>query len=503
MWREARQGLEKTVQIFAGTRRRKWITVMVCLWLFSCSIALSSVELYSASTTIFVDQEHVLALPNGEASATWLEDTLVALRHLILSEDFIEPHIVQKLSLRLEDVSLPPMRLKFMPKIVETMTAVSHIFTDMWSEKPVAWSAEQKDALTMRKVADSVKKNITLFQSNDMLLTISYTGPNPAACKKIIEIVTNQCKELLLRSRNQDIRDTLRLLERQYQEANQHVEELQQQLIDMRGEQFKETPENRVALLQQRQHALDELRILEAELQVFTGKKHDVMEKQNERRQHILEATPDMLTAYLSITKPLEMQHLDAKKMRLHFLEHVYPNHDEHREVQELKVEIALWEERLHLDVSDTETMRKKVLLADPIYTEYVRQLAEIETQEVVIRVKEARLRTSIALYEEDIEALAAKETHFHALQLKIELYQDLQYGFAKERNAARVNMQLMKTRSHWLRIIGRSYPENPMWGSPRDIVIMCWCLVVLFIILAFFLSRLFRYIKTFGINTH
>lgn len=501
MWRKAQKGIEQTVQIFTGTRRRRWLTFIVFLLLVSYGIVSSSVNRYSASVTIFVDlyNRHILdRLAKGATATTWLEDALITLRPMILRDDFIEPHIMQELQFHRDDVVMPPMRLRFMSKIVDTMKSIRNIFSNMWEKETVTWNADQKIWLDMR---DSVKKNIAFSVAKGGLLTISYTGPNPTVCQNIVGIVTNQCKELLLRSRNQKVRETWRYSNRQYEDVNQRVEELQQQLLDLRGEQFEETPENRTALLQQRQHALDELRMLDAESQVLAEEKHDVMQKQTDRREHILEATPDMLAAYLHIAKPRDMQYLEEKKMRLTVLEQVYRNNSGHREMKELKTEIALREEQLQQDIADTETMRTSVLLADPIYTDYARQIAEIETFELANHVKKARLRTNVALHEEKIAAISDQEKHFHALQLEIDVYRQLLYGYAKERDAARVNMDLMKARGNWFPIVGRSYPDQPLWGSPRDIVLMLWALVVLFIILAFLLSRLFRFVKTCGIK--
>ncbi len=308
------QLLEK---VFVKTRWREWIFVIVTFtsFAFSALITKSIINLYSASTTIFVDQENLLGdIIRGVTVTSTLKDQLSTLRPQILSDDFIEPHVIQELNIRLADIFIPPARLKFMPDVLEMLDELKDTVKKLFGLPIYTLTAEQKYAMQDKAITKIVKNGIKLRQSRGILLQISYAGPNPTACKKIVEIVANQSKEILLRSKNQETREALRYIERQYQDADQRLETLEQQLAEMHMKHFADTPENKITLVKQRQNALDELKTVEPESQILQWKKQDLIEKLAERQEVILYSTPDIITEYLTITKPSEMQQLEAKK---------------------------------------------------------------------------------------------------------------------------------------------------------------------------------------------
>ena len=365
---------------------------------------------------MYIDHEYFPETPEATNNISRLEELVDSLRHLILNEDFIEPNIIRELGPTLEDVSFPPLRLKFMYKLANA-----------WDKSSAESAYERKEILEEIKIADSIKENSHISLNKGTFLTVSYTGPAPEASRKIVEIIAHKCKELLLRNRNQEIRETVRLVERQYRETAQRLEELEQQLLEMRIEQLWQTPENKISLLKQQQQAQDELRMLGSEVQILTEKKED------------------------------------------------------------LRGKLTLLEQRLKLQDEDDDSTRKKLL---------INRLSGIEMQELALQRKVARLHTQIALHDEKIKALAAQEPEFRSLQLEIELYKNLWYEITKKREATRVKFELEKSYRHWFRIVDRSYPNKPIWGSPRDFVLVFWGLVLLFSILKFSISRLLRYFK-------
>ena len=118
----------------------------------------------------------------------------------------------------------------------------------------------------------ALKNGIAITQSQSTLLDISYTGLNPTTCQKIVEILANQCKELLLRTKSQETREALRYIEQQYTEADQKLAELEKELAAKKVAEFDKGPEAKIALITQRQAALDAMRVVAKDWKPSTPK---------------------------------------------------------------------------------------------------------------------------------------------------------------------------------------------------------------------------------------
>ncbi len=480
-------------------KRIKIVLVLFIALVISYVISISSVNLYTATTTLLVEQENVPDdVAKDLAISSSLNDELSTLRYIIVSNDFVEPHIIKELNIRLSDVYIPLARLQFVPQVIEISGALKNKVKKLLGRPVDTLTAEQKQYVQRKEISTIIKKKIQLRQTQDRLLHISYTGPNPNTCQKIVEIVANQCRDILLKSKNKEIQEALRYIERQYQAANQRLETLEQQLTDLKMEYF-DTPEDKIALLKQHQDILNELRMIEPEAQVLVWKKQDLVDKQAERREAILAGTPDIIKEYLKITKPFEVEQLEAKKMRLEVLQMVYPGHRERLDVREIKAEIALREEKLHLNVKDNDIMIQQIILTDPIYNEYFHQITEIEAQQLALQIKEARLHFKNSIYEERLKNISISEKKFTDIQRQIYLFTKLQVDLATKREAARTAMQLETLRGEkQVRIISRSLPEKPLEGSPQDIVVIFWIIALCAIVAKFVYPKFSKILKEF-----
>ena len=460
----------KVLRVFAN--RYKWLLVILTFssFAFSAFIVKSMVSLYSASTTIYVDPENVLGdLARGVAVSTSLNDQLETLRHLILNEDFLEPHVIQELDIRWQDVYTPPLSLQFMPAVMEfgehAKDAVKRLFgLEIWTV-----TDEQKQLLERREITNIVKKSTSLRQSRGRFLAISYIGPNATASQKIVEIIANQCKELLLRNKNQETREAVRYIERQYNEATRRLEEFERELADLRVEQFDQGPEAKIALLQQRQTALDTLRIIQQDLEnLNTTKQQLEIEKAN--RQTILRQDPEITAQLLERSQDREALELEALETRLAQLQERGFT-DEWPEVTALKEQIAYKETRLTDKLQSDPEAEETVFLADPIYNEYYRQIRQVETEQDSLKSQEKRLLANIALYEEKLKSMPEIEKSFAAIQRKIDLHSELQVDLAQRRETARATQELEKSRGeNRIRIVNRSHSNQPT-GMPPIII--------------------------------
>ncbi len=217
-----------------------------------------------------------------------------------------------------------------------------------------------------------------------MLLTVSYTGPNQIAGQKIVEILANQCKEFLLRAKNNETKEAARYIERQYNEATQKLEELEQELMKMRVDMFDKTPEAKIAMLQQRQNALDSLRLHEQQLEDLQINRNDLTVKLDERRNVLLSSDPKTREKLAELARTQEYQLLAAKRTELAALLTVYT--EEWPEVKKLRQEIQALENAIASNVEEADDLaREKILLADPIYGEYFSQIKQLENQEAAI----------------------------------------------------------------------------------------------------------------------
>ena len=338
-------------------------------------------------------------------------------------------------------------------------------------------NTEQKQAQQQQELTSIITKNIDLRQSRGQFLSISYTGPNPTASKEIVEILANECKELLLRGKNKETREALRYIERQYSEATQRLEELERELADLRVAQFDKGPEAKISLLQQRQESLDALRRIQKSLGEIQLSKESLKAEQDTRRQELLSSDPETIEKLSQLAKTQEANELAAKRARLESLQMVYT--DEWPEIIELKEQIATLEKTIESRVKEADDdAQEKILLADPIYNEYFRQLTQLETEENRLTTNAKNLRDNIEFYEAKIKEMPEIEKSFGAIQRKISLQSRLQTDLATKRETARATMELEKTRGEdRIRIVGRSSPTKPVGGSPL-LMMIGLCLV-------------------------
>ena len=450
--------------------RHKWMLVILTFlsFAFSAFIARSMVKQYSASITLFVDPESVLGdIAKGVAVSTSLQDQVTTLRHFILSDDFIELHVIQELNIRLSDVFLPQFGLKFMPGVLNAFDSLKNMVKQIFGLEVYTLSNEQEQYLEQKEIVSTIKNSVSLAESRRMLLTISYDGPNRVAGQKIVEIIANQCKEFLLRTKNNETKEAARYIERQYNEATQKLEDLEQELMKMRVDLFDKTPEAKIAMLQQRQSALDSLRLFEQQLEDVQVNKRETIAKLDERRGILLSSDQKTREKLAELARTQEYQLLEAKRTQLASLLTVYT--EEWPEVKKLRQEIQTLEQTIAENVNQTDDLeREKILLADPLYNEYFSQIKQLENEEDAIIAKIKTLKDNVAIYETKIKEMPEFEKSFGTIERQITLYSTLQAELASKRETARATMQLEQTRGeNRIRIVNRSFPTAPIGMSP------------------------------------
>ncbi|MDY0093585.1 MAG: hypothetical protein RBT80_12875 [Candidatus Vecturithrix sp.] len=460
--------------------RHKWLLVILTFLSFALSIFIvrSMVKQYSVSITLFVDPENVLGdIAKGVAVSTSLKDQITTLRHFVQSDDFVELHVIQELNIRLSDVFVPPAGLTFMPAVLKTANKVKDLIKQVAGLEVYTLSPEQEQYLEQKEIVTTIKNSISLTESRGMLLMVSYTGPNQIAGQKIVEILANQCKEFLLRAKNNETKEAARYIERQYNEATQKLEELEQELMKMRVDMFDKTPEAKIAMLQQRQNALDSLRLHEQQLEDLQVNRNDLTVKLDERRNVLLSSDPKTREQLAELARTQEYQLLAAKRTELAALLTVYT--EEWPEVKKLRQEIQALENAIASNVEEADDLaREKILLADPIYGEYFSQIKQLENQEAAISAKIKTITDNIAIYETKIKEMPEFEKSFGTIERQISLYAKLQAELASKRETARATMQLEQSRGeNRIRQVNRSFPTKPIGMSP----IVVWvglCLV-------------------------
>ncbi len=450
--------------------RYRWLLVILTLVSVGISslIVKSIVDVYSASIIIFVDPENVLGgIAEGVAVSTTLNDQLNTLRPLILSDDFIEPYVIQELDIRLSDVYTPPMRLKFMTILAEGLNVLKDIVKRIFGFPIYHLTPEQEQIQERLQLISILKEQISLTQSQGRLLTIGYEGPNSTACKKIVEIVSNQCRDLLLRGKNQETREALRYIESQYGTATQTLEDLERELANMRVEQFDKGPEAKIALLQQREEALMTIRILTQDSESANSRKQEV-ELAKAKRQTVLRQDPEIMIKLAEQSRNQDAIDLEAAKKELNTLLIDRGFTEEWPAVKKLQNRIAELEQSLQAQVQKDPESEEKIFLVDPIYNEYYRQITQIESDQASTNKQIQKLQTNIGIYEEKLKAMPEIEKSFAAIARKIELYEDLQVELAKRRETARATMELEKSRVETrIRVLNRSTPNEPIGISP------------------------------------
>ncbi|GAK57420.1 polysaccharide biosynthesis protein, putative [Candidatus Vecturithrix granuli] len=450
--------------------RHKWMLVILTFLSFALSafITRSMVNQYSSSITLFVDPESVLGdIAKGVAVSTNIKDQITPLQHFVQSDDFVELHVIQELNMRLSDVFVPPLGLTFMPAVLKVADSAKGMIKQIFGLEIYTLSPEQKQYLEQREIIATIKKSIKLSESRGTLLTISYTGPNQIAGQKIVEIVANQCKEFLLRAKNNETKEASRYIERQYNEATEKLENLEQELMKMRVDLFDKTPEAKIAMLQQRQNALDSLRLHEQQLEDLQMNRKDLSVKLDERRSILLSSDPKTREKLAELARTQEYQLLAAKRTQLAALLTVYT--EEWPEVKKLREEIQTLEETIASNVAEGDDLaRERILLADPVYNEYFSQIKQLENQEAGIIAKIKTINDNIAIYETKIKEMPEFEKSFGTIERQINLYAKLQAELASKRETARATTQLEQSRGeNRIRTVNRSFPTKPIGISP------------------------------------
>jgi hypothetical protein len=213
-----------------------------------------------------------------------------------------------------------------------------------------------------------------------MLLMVSYTGPNQIAGQKIVEILANQCKEFLLRAKNNETKEAARYIERQYNEATQKLEELEQELMKMRVDMFDKTPEAKLAMLQQRQNALDSLRLHEQQLEDLQVNRNDLTVKLDERRNVLLSSDPKTREQLAELARTQEYQLLAAKRTELAALLTVL--YGRMAGSQKIATGDPGFRNAIASNVEEADDLaREKILLADPIMASISARLNSFKTR--------------------------------------------------------------------------------------------------------------------------
>jgi polysaccharide biosynthesis transport protein len=458
--------------------RMSWLLVVLTFLSFSFSSLITSslINLYTASITIFVDPENVLGnIAQGVAVSTSLQDQLTTLQHLILNDQFLEPLVIQELSLRLDDVYVPPGRLKFMPRMLEYGEQLKNLVKRIFGLEVWYQTEEQKRTVQDEMMVATLKSNIRLQQSRGMLLIITYTGLDPTTSERVVKILANQCKELLLRTKSLETREAVRYIERQYQDANQKLADLERELASMRVEQFDKGPEAKIALLRQREDALDDQRSLEQELQLLIDKRNKLLNLKS-ARQTELRSDPKVVEELARTARSQDALELDNLKNRLSELRAVYT--EAWPEIKLLKDEIASREQAIKSTVANDPQAEEKIFLADPIYNEYFRQESQLNTEETSLQERSRRVQDNLAVYEQRIKAMPEIEKSFAAIERDITLYETLQRDLAQRRETARATMDLEQTRGeNRIRVINQSFPTKPS-GPSSILIMMALCLI-------------------------
>lgn len=243
----------------------------------------------------------------------------------------------------------------------------------------------------------------------------------------------------------------------------------------MRVEQFDKGPEAKIALLRQREDALDTQRQIQQQLEILVGKKSELLDAKS-RRQTELRNDPAVIAELAKIAQSQEALELDALKKRLATLRQTYT--DQWPEVKSLLAEIAKREAAIQSKIENDPQAKEKIFLADPLYNEHFRQISQIETDEASLQEQALRLEDSIAIYEQKIKAMPEIEKSFAAIDRDLSLYGELQVDLAKRRETARATMELEQSRGeNRIRVMARSFPTKPT-GPSSIIVMAALCLV-------------------------
>jgi capsular exopolysaccharide synthesis family protein len=448
--------------------RYAWLLVVLTFvsFAFSSFIVASLINLYSASITIFVNPENLIErVVKGVAVTTDLSDQLDSLRQQVLSDNFIDPLVIQELGLRLEDVYVPPFHLNFMPKVLKLMEPLKNMIKRLFGLEIYEQSEEQKRYLYQQEMVGALKNSINIRQSRGMLLIISYTGLNPTTCRRVVEIIANQCKELLLRDKNQETNELLRYLRQQSEQVTQELEKLEKELADKKVTDFDKGPEARIALLQQRQQALDALRLITQDLETLAAKKREWIASKIKRETE-LRNDPKIMERLATISKDQEAMELELLKKQVENLRKIYT--EEWPEVKTLKEEIAKREQSLQAKIGKDPEAEEKIFIVDSFYNECVRQIKQIEADEESLQDQEKKLNENIAIYETKIRSMPEIEKSFGEIQRKISLHEKRQLDLAEKLQTAEATKRLQDLRGeNQIRFVNLSFPTKPSGPSP------------------------------------
>jgi capsular exopolysaccharide synthesis family protein len=458
--------------------RYTWLLVALTFvsFAFSSFVVASLIKLYNASVTIFVNPERLMEDILGKTVIVpTLGEQLETIRQQVLSDDFIEINVISGLNLRLEDVNVPPLRLKFMAKVVELAEPVKNMVKKVTGGEVYTLTEDQKKVLRTNEMILAIKKNIKIRQDKNILLIISYDGLSPVTARRVVEIIANQSKEYLLRNKLQESREVVRYLKSQNDEVTQKLKDLESELALKKVADFDKGPEAKIAFTQERQKMLDSVGEIQQNLALLAAKKQPLMTKMLDR-ETILRRDPDMMVRLGNINRSQDALTLEKLETRLAELRKTYT--DEWPEVIRVKEEIDQLKQAMQAKFEGDPEAEKKVFLADPFYSEYYRQIGQIESEETSLKQQEQKLNDKIGVYGAKLLEMPEVERSFGEFQRNINLHSNRQLDIAEKLQTAESTLRLIESRiENQIRIVNRSFPTTPSGPSAIILMIGLWML--------------------------
>lgn len=398
-------------------RRYQWLlaSCTVCSLLAAILVSQTLLNLYTASATLFISPEKDLQEIIGEKTAVTpeLQTQIVKLKHILSSPKFIELNIIQELHLRLQDVYIPPLRFTIVPTVRTHLNEAKNLIKRLAGRLGSAQTAEEQ----RRQLMTIIRQQLTLEQSKGMLLTIAYTGPDPAIAQKIVAAAVEQGRNYLQQQTSRATYDALGYINTEYREIEDELAELEHLLVEKQVEQFDKGSEAKIALIQQRQEAQDRLRQLQRDLDALSRQRQDLQSATDKRRALLLSA-PEFVKKLETTQHPLIVA-LHQKEQELTRLQVVYT--DEYPEVKRLQQEIVEHQQAITRLNADSD-LREHMLLTDQLYNQYRDETAQLEAQLKTLNTEKTALLENIALYEERLKSMPEFQKTLIPIQREIDL---------------------------------------------------------------------------------
>ena len=446
-------------------RRYYWIVAAFTVLSLGAAllIGMNMTSLHTTSQTILLNQDEevqqIVGMPGG------LHNQLVPLRHILLNDDFIETHIIRELRLNLDDVQIPPLRLQFVPALLNHMKTFFNFSKRVLGREIYTMTPEVEQASRQRQVAKSIREQMTLKMSRDVLLTISYTGPNPQASQAIVKIAANECIEYLLGERRREIRQALLYIQDQYRTEENTLVDLENQLAKEKIHTITIGQEAQVALLQQRQDAVDQSRTLRQQAESVNDQKNALLHEKDMRRIELLQQS-NILEMLTQANDPLAIELKRSEEELKTLLETYTPKWPP---VKKLQQKIAALRQELDNAVTDPAA-QEHVLLTDLSYSQYTVKIQHLEAEAAALALREANLQENIAFYEEQLKAMPELQKSLIRIQREIEHHSSLLIELAAQREKI-VRAQDAQRQFPQARIIKTTGPE--LEGLPTYMVMI------------------------------